>query len=148
MTESDNNPYSPPCDSEVRLDPVVAVRGPAISLIVVSLIGLLSILMTLLFNILFFIVYWNEGVQSAAPDTAIFIVSRMVWSVLILATNVVILVGAIKMLGLRNYDICRLGATLAVIPCIGPCYFLGIPFGIWALIVLNRSEVQRAFQDS
>ena len=28
---------------------------------------------------------------------------------------------------------------IACIPCLGPCCLLGIPFGIWAFIVLTRS---------
>jgi hypothetical protein len=34
---------------------------------------------------------------------------------------------------------------MALIPCLGPCYILGIPAGIWALVVLARPEVREAF---
>jgi hypothetical protein len=37
------------------------------------------------------------------------------------------------------------GAILACIPCLSPCCFLGIPFGIWALVVLNDTAVKDWF---
>ena len=38
------------------------------------------------------------------------------------------------------------GCILACIPCCSPGCVLGIPFGIWGLIVLNQEDVKRAFQ--
>ena len=32
------------------------------------------------------------------------------------------------------------------IPCCGPCLVLGIPFGIWALVLLNDSRIRPHFQ--
>ncbi len=34
----------------------------------------------------------------------------------------------------------------AMIPCVSPCCLLGLPLGIWALIVLVKPEVKAAFQ--
>jgi len=36
-------------------------------------------------------------------------------------------------------------SILAMVPCISPCCLLGIPIGIWALVVLMKPEVQQAF---
>ena len=33
-----------------------------------------------------------------------------------------------------------------MVPCISPCCLLGLPFGIWALSVLNKPHVQAAFK--
>jgi hypothetical protein len=32
-----------------------------------------------------------------------------------------------------------------MIPCISPCCLLGLPIGIWALVVLLKPEVKAAF---
>lgn len=40
----------------------------------------------------------------------------------------------------------RPAAILAMIPCVSPCCLLGLPLGIWALIVLLKPEVKAAFQ--
>jgi hypothetical protein len=29
---------------------------------------------------------------------------------------------------------------------LGPCCIVGIPFGIWAIVVLSKPEVKRAFE--
>jgi hypothetical protein len=37
------------------------------------------------------------------------------------------------------------GAISALIPCEVYCWIPSLPFGIWALIVLNNAEVKAAF---
>jgi hypothetical protein len=37
-------------------------------------------------------------------------------------------------------------SIIAIIPCFGPCCCLGIPVGIWALVVINKPEVKSAFR--
>lgn len=56
------------------------------------------------------------------------------------------LYGSIQMLKLRNYGMAMTAAIISVIPCVGPCCCLGIPFGIWALVVMNQPDVKLAFR--
>ena len=144
---TDTNPYAPPHETDTSVNPRVAVRAPAISLIVASLIGLMSVLITLSFNIVIGVGYLTGQIQPPAGYLSQ-VAFRAAWSLLILVSNVIILIGSINMLGLKRYDVCRLAATLAIVPCIGPCYLLGIPFGVWATIVLNKPEVREAFDKS
>lgn len=45
------------------------------------------------------------------------------------------------------YGIAMAGAVISVIPCIGsPCCLLGVPFGIWALVILNDPAVKAGFR--
>ena len=37
-------------------------------------------------------------------------------------------------------------AIVAMIPRISPCCLLGLPFGIWALVVLSNGTVKAAFR--
>jgi hypothetical protein len=62
-----------------------------------------------------------------------------------LILSVLLLMGAVKMLALRNYGLALTAAILAVVPCLTPCCFIGIPFGIWALVILNKAEVKSEF---
>ena len=62
-----------------------------------------------------------------------------------LVINVMILIGSLRMMSLRNYGLCMVAAVLAVIPCTTPCCCLGIAAGIWALVILSRPEVKQAF---
>ena len=56
-----------------------------------------------------------------------------------------ILVGAWSMRQGRRYRLAYGSAILSCIPFLSPFVFLGIPFGIWALIVLHRRDVKEAF---
>jgi len=61
-------------------------------------------------------------------------------------TAIVIAVGGAKMAFMESYSMARIGAALACIPLISPFVVWGIPFGIWALIVLNDPKVKAAFE--
>jgi hypothetical protein len=58
------------------------------------------------------------------------------------------LYGAIAMLRGKQYSACVAGAVTASIPFISPCVFLGIPFGIWALVILFRKDTRAAFAEA
>jgi hypothetical protein len=50
------------------------------------------------------------------------------------------------MKNLQSYGLAMTASIVAMIPCISPCCILGLPFGIWALVILNRPEVKAAFR--
>jgi|SRR5208282_2076123 len=66
-------------------------------------------------------------------------------SLFALAMSVLVLIGAAKMQALRSFEFAFAAAILAMIPCLTPCCVLGLPFGIWALVVLNKPEVKSQF---
>lgn len=68
--------------------------------------------------------------------------------VLLLGGNVTCLYGSIAMLRGKSYRVCLSGAIAACIPVISPCYILGIPFGIWALVILLRKDTRTAFAET
>jgi hypothetical protein len=144
---------------EAREAAVRAVKGPAIALIIIASLAC---------------VFASWGMISTAffhPDTEYF--SRMLQQYqdpavrefmqrvmrmsagpigiasagLHLAVSVVILLGALRMLNLQNYQWAFVASILAMVPCVTPacCCILGLPFGIWALVVLNRPEVKSQF---
>jgi hypothetical protein len=61
------------------------------------------------------------------------------------AMTAAIMWGSIAMLRLRGYSNAMTAAVLAVIPICSPCFVLGIPFGIWAIVLLRRPEVRAMF---
>lgn len=65
--------------------------------------------------------------------------------VMMLGLSAVILAGGLKMLKLRNYGLCVAAAVIALVPCLSPCCCLGLPIGIWALVILLKPEVKAAF---
>jgi hypothetical protein len=63
-----------------------------------------------------------------------------------LAISVFVLFGAIKMQKLTGYGFAFATAIVALIPCFSPCCVLGLPIGIWALVMLNKPEVKSQFK--
>src|SRR5262249_3342773 len=65
-----------------------------------------------------------------------------------LATAAIYLfIGALQMLRMRSYPFALAAAILAVIPW-SPGWILGLPFGIWSLVVLSRKDVRAVFRDN
>ena len=63
-----------------------------------------------------------------------------------LMIDAVIVIGAIKMMRLESYSFAVAAALLSIIPCLSsPCIILGMPFGIWALVVLMDPRVKASF---
>ena len=56
-----------------------------------------------------------------------------------------VIYGGARMYAAKSYAMARLAAILALIPVTSCCFVLGIPVGIWSLIVLRRPEVKAAF---
>lgn len=59
--------------------------------------------------------------------------------------NLLAVFGGFKMRSLSSYGWSMAGAIVSLIPCATGCCCTGIPFGIWALVVLSRPEVKAAF---
>jgi len=57
----------------------------------------------------------------------------------------IIIYGALEMKRVRNYGMAMAAAIIAMLPCHG-CCIVGLPFGIWALVVLNDADVKAAFK--
>jgi hypothetical protein len=55
------------------------------------------------------------------------------------------LFGAIRMMTLKSYGLAVVSNIFAMIPY-SPCCLLGVPFGIWGLVVLMKPEVKAAFR--
>ncbi len=71
--------------------------------------------------------------------------SKVLFALLSVVLNGIVFFGALKMKNLQSHGLAMAAAIIAVIPCCGPCVCLGIPVGIWALVVLNKPEVKAAF---
>jgi hypothetical protein len=56
-----------------------------------------------------------------------------------------VIYGGHKMRNLQSYGMAVTAAIVAMIPAISPCCCLGVPIGIWALVVLLNQDVKSAF---
>jgi hypothetical protein len=61
------------------------------------------------------------------------------------ALGIIVLAGGVQLARRRTYPLAVLGAVAAMLPC--SCGFvLGLPIGIWALVVLWNPQVRAAFE--
>lgn len=65
--------------------------------------------------------------------------------IVLIAANACVLYGAVQMRHLRRRRMAVVAATIAAVPCCGPCYIVGMPFGIWALRLMDQPEIKEAF---
>jgi hypothetical protein len=124
------------------------VSGPAIGLIVTAILGGLMNIAGILMNVLGIGLAGAgmSGNQDMPPGFEMLSGGLGIVSGIIgLAMAVVVLLGALKMKKLESYTFALVTAIIAMVPCISPCCVLGIPIGIWALVVLNKPEVKGAF---
>jgi serine/threonine protein kinase len=68
----------------------------------------------------------------------------IVYTIVGLAMGVFMVAGAWKMLHLRSLHLAMACSCLALVPC-NVLWLLGLPLGLWALVVLQRPAVQAAF---
>ncbi len=130
------------------------VAAPATALTVAGCIGVaigvLLLLMAVFIGILPLIappVPNQRGGPPAPPPVAALVIAAGYYGVIGvagIACASVIIYGANQMKNLRSRGWALAGCIAALVPCWG-CWILGLPFGIWALVVFNKPEVQRAF---
>jgi hypothetical protein len=72
--------------------------------------------------------------------------SGVIGGIIVLATSALVIFGALKMRQLQSWGLAMAASIVALVPCFGPCCCVGIPVGIWCLVVLNKPEVKSAFQ--
>jgi hypothetical protein len=130
------------------------VKLPAVGLIVVGALGAASALLGAVQGAT------NEQVDQLRqafdqagidPGTTENLVSalaggNLVMSLLALAISALILWSGLQMRQLKGRGLAIAGAILGMIPCFtGCCCVIGLPVGIWALVVLMNAEVKAAF---
>ena len=126
------------------------VKAPAIAMIVVSALGILYQLGMLVAR-LAGVAMSNmpTGNMSAEQARIVNMLSGglgLVGAVLAVAVGGFIIFASMKMMNLQNWGMALAAAILIIIPCLSPCCCLGIPVGIWAIVVLVNAEVKAAFR--
>jgi hypothetical protein len=129
-----------------------AVTPPAICLLVTAILGILVSLLRLCLNLLGLGMAGMDNLSAGNPNPevqhmivmlggaagiVIFVLATVLWGI--------VLWGSLKMKKLENYGLCIAASIIAMIPCLCPCCLLGLPFGIWALVVLSRADVKQNF---
>ena len=120
------------------------VNGPATGLIVTAVLGFMVQGLGFLGNIFGF----SQGFGGTGSESAFAFFTGtmgMILNLVGVAIGVVILLGAMKMKRLESHGFAMAASILALVPCVSPCCFVGLPIGIWSIVVLSKPEVKAAF---
>jgi hypothetical protein len=128
------------------------VQGPATGLIVTSILGIITVLVGLAFSLVGSsfqpspgdvpqeLRQWFEMMERfQSPAFAI------VDAVIKLAIAGLTLFAAGKLRNLQSFPLVVTATILTAFPCTSPCCCVGLPVGIWVLVVLFKPEVKSAF---
>ncbi len=151
---------APPGYSSPIADPVATAARLKLPAILLIIFGVLGLLMTLAgpflkafwVNLMIhFIDQMNAQIppesrsQMEAAAKAGFGLQDVFGLVLGLVVNSVILMGGLKMLKLQTWGLGLAAVILIMLPCGSFCCCVGLPLGIWMVILLNKPEVKSSF---
>ena len=126
-------------------DAAERVKGPAIGLIVVAVLGALVQIVSLIFNLAGASILARSPMPKEAWANMFSGTIGVVSGIIAILVSGLILFGALKMKNLESYGLAMAASIIAMIPCFSPCCVLGLPIGIWAVVVLSKPEVKSAF---
>jgi len=134
---------------QVVVDPSAQVSGPSIGLLITGIVGgifsflflIMSFLGTSLSSIMAERIEDFDDRYTQIYEGAAGIATSLI-GILVAAF---IIYAALKMKDLSQYGLCMVASILAMIPCISPCCVIGLPIGIWCLVVLTKPEIKAAF---
>lgn len=126
------------------------INGPATGLLITGILGAVGAVAGMIVNALGVgtrAFQAGRGGNAAAERMVQMMAGGAgVFSALVhIALAALIIYGALQMKKLVNYKLCMAAAIIALAPCVSPCCLVGLPVGIWALVMLNKPEVKSAF---
>ncbi|PHS17685.1 MAG: hypothetical protein COA78_02875 [Blastopirellula sp.] len=142
---NEENPFQSPETSDTSppdtgTNPLIV---PAIILLVLSSIYLILQIFALPGQVIR-IMNFDYG----APTILTEVTTSIVALLLMFIAGLITLKGSYDMLYLKNHKSAMSGSVIAMIPFCSPCFLLGIPFGIWAVVLLKKPEVKALFEES
>ena len=123
-----------------RAEAQAAVNGPAIFLLVLGILALVYAVV----NVVFSLVGFGPRAAAIQQQNAMGPIAMVVGMILPFLWGAVVTLAGFKMKSLSSRGSVMFGTIFALLPC-SPCCLLGIPAGIWGLVVLSREDVKRAF---
>jgi hypothetical protein len=121
------------------------VKGPAIGLIVVAIAGVILQIVSLIMNLAGASFLASSQMPKEAWANMFSGTIGVISSMIGILVSGLILFGGMKMKKLENYGLAMAASIIAMIPCFSPCCVIGLPIGIWAVVVLSKPEVKSAF---
>ncbi len=126
----------------VPVEVLQKLRTPALALTIVAVLEWVALV-----AVSIPLAYWGASHDRQAPAEALLGVTGPILAVIaimLLGMSTLMLWGAVKMRRGEGYSLAILACILAMV--MAPANLVGLPVGIWALVVLLRPEVKTAFR--
>lgn len=143
--DSGNQDAFPPLGDDLSAGRSAAeqkVKAPALGLIVTAILGTVLAIVNLIADLMGLM---PPELSSTASLGEMGPVVSIVGTLIGLALMGVIYMGAARMQRLESWGFALAAAIVAMIPCSCSCV-VGLPIGIWALVVLLNAEVKAQFR--
>ncbi|HOX57704.1 MAG TPA: GYF domain-containing protein [Candidatus Paceibacterota bacterium] len=121
------------------------VKGPATGLIVTAVLGVIAQIFSLVWHFAGASMMPSDRIPKEAWANMFSGTIGVVSSIIAILLSGLIFFGAMKMKKLESYGLAMTASIIAMIPCLSPCCLIGLPIGIWAVMVLSKEEVKSAF---
>jgi phage FluMu protein Com len=139
--------YQSPVADMHEPSPAERVSGPATALMVFAILCIIMDSLIVLGALTGAVLILAGQIQPDDPSALFLCGFYVVWGLVFLAISIVVLMGARRMKNLTSYGFAMTAAILAMIPCLSSCWLIGLPFGIWAIVVLGDNSVKAAFRN-
>ncbi len=126
------------------------VNGPAIGLMVTGGLNIMLGCLRVVLSLTEIGLGWFGDPGAMNDEMGKFIMSLAgtagaVLGALCVVSGGLTLFAGVKLRNLQSYGLCMTGCILGMIPCTSPCCLIGLPVGIWALVVMSKPEVKSQF---
>jgi hypothetical protein len=120
------------------------VSGPATGLIVVGILYFAAAAISLAFSLVGSSILATSQMSNPAIANMFSGSVGIISNILVFLLGGLILYGGVNMKKLENYGMAMAASIVAMLPC-SACCVIGLPIGIWAVVVLSKPEVKSAF---
>ena len=117
---------------------------PAIFLMIVGALGMAMFILNLIVELSGMNNGQNPFLPAGQRNPAAENVGRVIGSLVQVVWSAIVFFGGLQMKNLKSRGFVMFSCIWAMLPC-NLCCVLGIPFGIWGLVVINNDTVRRAF---
>ncbi|MGB2908340.1 MAG: hypothetical protein WBB73_14655 [Candidatus Aminicenantaceae bacterium] len=124
------------------------VSGPSLGLLITGIVGGVFTLLTIMGAGLGSLAHYADRWADEMPgwyDELFEGVFAMGGAFVGLLVAAFIIYAALKMKDLQQWSLAVAASILAMFPCISPCCVIGLPVGIWCLVILMKPEVKDSF---
>lgn len=118
------------------------LKGPILGIKITAALGLIYCLFNLVMTFLGSDVMYESTPEEWRGAAKI---GGIVGSLIGIGAAVFLWIAAGKMDRLESHNLALIAAIVAMVPCVSPCCCIGLPVGIWAVIMLGKPEVKGAF---